>query len=184
MNPEGEYVGTSYPSRWQHIAAASAEMIANFMKAISAAILALLLLAFCIDAVLQNFFGRSFPDLSELGTYAFAAMASTALSVALVEGAHVQVALVTRRFPSAFQRPMRIFVASVGVIAAMTLIACTFSLVHGSFISGERSLGMSGIELWIPESSLLLGAVTFLLEMVLPVGSRHRSDLHGREPSR
>jgi TRAP-type C4-dicarboxylate transport system permease small subunit len=146
--------------------------------AVLAAVFLVLIAAFTLSQVIGRMIGVLIPDAGDLAGYAMAAATFLALARTFRSGGHIRVNLflihVPRRLRHAFECWCLTFLAVIGGF----FTAFAIKLVMDSFEFGDVSTGMMPIPLWIPQTSMALGALLFeiaVLEETVRV-------FRGREP--
>jgi len=146
--------------------------------AVLAAILMVLIAVLTLSQVLGRLVGVAVLDAGELAGYAMAGTTFLALAHTFRSGGHIRVNILLLHV-----RPSLRHVLEIWCLALFTAIGAAFTvfaikLVMDSYAFGDVSTGMITISLWIPQTSMALGAL--LLEIA--VIEEWIRVIRGREP--
>jgi len=89
-------------------------------------------------------------------------------SYAWVRGDHINVEILLEHLPLKIQKIIRLFSASIGIFIFACLSYGGFELAFGSFRFGDVTVDL-GIPRGIPQSIIVIGALLFLLQLVVTV---------------
>jgi TRAP-type C4-dicarboxylate transport system, small permease component len=98
--------------------------------------------------------------------YFMAAAGFLALASTLKHGEHIRVTLLLNSLSKPGKRRMDIFALLVGCVLAASLAWFSVKLVHDSWLYNDISTGNDATPLWIPQISMAVGAVLFLVALV------------------
>ena len=106
--------------------------------------------------------------------YFMAAAGFLALASTLKHGEHIRVTLLLNSLSKPGKRRMDIFALLVGCVLAASLAWFSVKLVHDSWLYNDISTGNDATPLWIPQISMAVGAVLFLVALVDEAIARFR----------
>jgi len=142
---------------------------AFFIFAICAVVIAQVFLNL-VDRVFGSVFdgaiGLTIPSYADFTGFFLAAASFLALAYTLREGGHIRVSLLLHNLPLKVQHAFEIWCLSL--VAAITLYFTyyTGSLVYESWSYGDLSSGMVAVPIWIPQSSILVGAGILAIALI------------------
>ncbi len=143
-----------------------------------AAIFMVLIAALTLAQVIGRVIGVLVPDAGDLAGYAMAATIFLALAHTFRSGGHIRVNLllthVGPRLRHALECWCLVVLAGIGALFA----AVSVKLVLDSYELGDVSTGMMPVPLWIPQTSMALGAILFEMAVIEELVRVFR----GREP--
>jgi|GEM_PF-500718 len=141
-------------------------------------------LVFMAASVLAQIFGRaaglSIVGADEMATYAMIVMLFSGLAHTHHHGAHLRVELVVEHFTNRTLVAVRAAALLVAIAFLSVFVWNTFGLSMTSLKRGSLASGLLPVPLWIPQSTLWLGAGLYWLMLV-----RSLADLllYGHEPA-
>jgi len=137
------------------------------------AIFVIVMLQVCansLDFVIMLFAGQPIglviPSYAELAGFFLAASSFLGLPYALRRGAHIRVTLVLLWLPKGVRSATTVFVCAAGAAVCAFLAWYSWVLVLESHEFGDRSPGLLGIPLWIPQTAIAVGAVILAISLI------------------
>ncbi len=132
-----------------------------------AAALAALFMLLLLAAVLSSILGREFhfmiPGTDAYAGYFMAASAFLTRAHTLRRGEHIHVSLVLSLLPQPWRKRMEIWAGVVSVVLGALLAIFSVRLVMQSLSYNDISTSNDATPLWIPQLSMAIGTVIFLL---------------------
>lgn len=104
--------------------------------------------------------------LNAYAGYWMAAAGFLALGYTLTRGEHIRVTLLLTALPEKGRRRLDIFALIVGCLIAANLCWFSFNLVYDSYIFNDRSTSDDATPLWIPQISMAVGTLIFLIAFI------------------
>ncbi len=99
----------------------------------------------------------SIPSYAEISGFMLAAASFCALGPTLKSGQHIQITLLTQHLAEKFAPIQKIAVYVIGFGFALYALYFVSGLVFESWEFGDKSFGSVKIDLWIPQSAMVLG---------------------------
>ena len=146
--------------------------------AVLAAIFMVLIAFLTLAQVLGRMIGVVVPDAGDLAGYAMAASIFLALAHTFRSGGHIRVNLLLIHVPDRLRYALECWCLTLLALIGALFTAFSFKLVMDSFEFGDVSTGMMPVPLWIPQTTMALGALlleTAVIEELLWV-------FRGRKP--
>lgn len=106
------------------------------------------------------------PGTDSYAGYCMAAAGFLALAHTLTHGEHIRVTLIAERLSARGQRRLLLWSLGVGVLLAGLLAFYSVRLAWQSFDFNDISTGNDATPLWIPQLTMALGTVIFLVAMI------------------
>jgi len=134
--------------------------------AILAAVFLVLIAALTLSQVIGRMIGVLIPDAGDLAGYAMAAATFLALAHTFRSGGHIRVNLLLLHVPRPLRHVLECWCLILLAVLGGLFTAFSVMMVVESFTLGDVSTGMMPIPLWIPQSSMALGALLFELAVI------------------
>ena len=142
--------------------------ILDGLYALAGVIAALSLVAILVLIVVQMFArwtGEVFPGAPDYAGYAMATASFFAFAHALQRGAHIRVAIILNAMSPNIRRGMEIWCCAVGATIAWYFVWYATKFVFWSWTFNDISQGQDATPLWLPQMSMVLGAVVFAIAL-------------------
>ncbi|RLA06806.1 MAG: TRAP transporter small permease [Gammaproteobacteria bacterium] len=126
----------------------------------------LLITLLILTQIIARWFDVVIPSVEDFSGYFLAASSFFALSYTFKAGGHIRLTLLINRTQGTTKKTLTI-IAMLVIISAVSFATFYGAIfVYESFIYDEISQGYIPIALWIPQSSMLIGVVVFLIALV------------------
>jgi TRAP-type C4-dicarboxylate transport system permease small subunit len=150
------------------------------------------LAALCLVAILllivaqmvARWTGEIFPGASAYAGYAMAAASFLAFANALNRGAHIRVSILLNALPPGPRRWMEVWCFAIGAAVMWYFTYYAYTFAYWSWKFGDVSQSQDATPLWIPQSTMVIGAAIFavaltdhLIQVILHGQHRIRRDL-------
>ncbi len=147
---------------------------------LSGAVAALFLLAICGTVLLQvganmidstatlitgKPIGLVVPSYSEFTGYFLVASSFLALANALRSGSHIRVSLMIRGLPKGPRRLVELWCTAAGAVLSAYFAWFAIDMVMDSYRFNDVSPGIVAVPIWIPQSSMAVGLVIFVIAL-------------------
>jgi TRAP-type C4-dicarboxylate transport system permease small subunit len=133
--------------------------------AVLAAVFMVLIAALTLAQVVGRAIGIVVPDAGDLAGYAMAATTFLALAHTFRSGGHIRVNLLLTHVPRPLRHVLECWCLAFLAVIGGLFTAFAFKLMLDSYEFGDVSTGMMPVPLWIPQTSMALGAL--LLEIAV-----------------
>jgi TRAP-type C4-dicarboxylate transport system permease small subunit len=140
----------------------------DFIYLASGVIAALFLIAILLLIVIQmlaRWTGEVFGGAPDYAGYCMAAASFFAFAHALHRGSHIRVSIVLNAVPEGARRILEIWCFGIGAATAWYFSWYAYTFVYWSWKFNEVSQGQDASQLWIPQSSMLIGAVILAIAL-------------------
>ena len=134
--------------------------------AVLAAVFLVLIATLTLSQVIGRMVGVLIPDAGDLAGYAMAAATFLALAHTFRSGGHIRVNLLLIHVPRRLRRALECWCLVLLAMLGGLFTAFAVKMVMESFTFGDISTGMMPIPLWIPQSSMAVGALLFELAVI------------------
>ncbi|MDJ0951370.1 MAG: TRAP transporter small permease [Alphaproteobacteria bacterium] len=161
---------------------ASGALAAFFLVAICAIVLLQVganLVDFIVKAVTGEPIGLVIPSYAEFAGFFLAASSFLALAYTLRHGGHIRVNLIIQHIGGRRRRGIELWCVAAAALMSGYFAFYAVNLTLESLEFGDLSFGMVPVPLWIPQSSLALGAIIVTIALV----DEFVCVLRGAEPS-
>lgn len=155
-------------------------LAAGVLAAISLVAILLLIVA----QMVARWTGEIFPGASAYAGYAMAAASFLAFANALNRGAHIRVSILLNAVPPPARRWMEVWCFGIGAAVMWYFTYYAYTFVYWSWKFGDVSQGQDVTPLWIPQTSMVIGAAIFavaltdhLIQVIVHGEHRIRRDL-------
>lgn len=112
----------------------------------------------CYEVVMRSVLGISVIWVEEVSAYLMGYIVFVGMGAALYQGAHVEVDFLQEHIKGQAARWLRLFRDLVMLLLAGVLVALSWSYWHDAFATGERSVSMLSVPLWIPYLAFFAGS--------------------------
>ncbi|MYZ42426.1 TRAP transporter small permease [Schauerella aestuarii] len=119
-----------------------------------------------VSGVVTRQIGVHIPGTDAYAGYLMAAAGFFALASTFKHGEHIRVTLILNSLKPAGHRRLDLFALVVGILLALSLAYFSCKLVMDSLTYNDISTGNDATPLWIPQLSMAVGAVIFLIAIV------------------
>tara|TARA_B100000575_G_C22842645_1_gene493746 strand:- start:202 stop:690 length:489 start_codon:yes stop_codon:yes gene_type:complete len=136
--------------------------IYNFSGYIAAFFL-ILIAVFILTGIASRMFGFYIRGLAEYSGYCMAASSFFALSYTFINGGHIRITLFLEKATGLKKKFLEIWSLTVATIFAGYMSYYFLKMLKISYEFEERSEGADEILIWIPQSSVAVGATLFFL---------------------
>ena len=134
----------------------------NFSGYIAAFFL-ILIAVFILTGIASRMFGFYIRGLAEYSGYCMAASSFFALSYTFINGGHIRITLFLEKATGLKKKFLEIWSLTVATIFAGYMSYYFLKMLKISYEFEERSEGADEILIWIPQSSVAIGATLFFL---------------------
>ncbi len=128
-----------------------------------AAFFLILVAVFILIGISSRIFGFYIRGLAEYSGYCMAAASFYALAFTFVEGGHIRITLFIEKASSVYKRFLEIWCLIVASIFSSYLSFYLWKMLIISYDFKERSEGADEILIWIPQTSVAIGSLIFLI---------------------
>lgn len=146
--------------------------------AVLAAVFMVLIAALTLAQVVGRAIGVVVPDAGDLAGYAMAAATFLALAHTFRSGGHIRVNLLLIHVPHRLRHLLECWCLAFLALVGALFAAFAIKMAMDSFEFGDVSTGMMPIPLWIPQTSMVAGALLFEIAVIEELARV----LRGREP--
>ena len=150
--------------------------IYNFSGYIAAFFL-ILIAVFILTGIASRMFGFYIRGLAEYSGYCMAASSFFALSYTFINGGHIRITLFLEKATGLKKKFLEIWSLTVATIFAGYMSYYFLKMLKISHEFEERSEGADEILIWIPQSSVAIGATLFFLcvlhQLILKIFNNH-----------
>lgn len=123
-----------------------------------------------VSEVILRFFGMTIPGVIELATFSLLAATFLALAQTLRKNEHVRITMAIRLLPARFRRWAELWCMGVSGAVFAVLGWHTAVMAIDSYMFNEKSDGVIGFPLWVPQTIMVVGvamlALVFIEEFV------------------
>ena len=130
-----------------------------------AAIFLIFVAVFILIGISSRIFGFYIRGLAEYSGYCMASASFFALAFTFVEGGHIRITLFLEKLTGLKKRLIEIWCLSVASIFSGYLAFYFIKMLIISYKFQERSEGADEILIWIPQTSVALGAIIFFISV-------------------
>ncbi len=130
-----------------------------------AALCLIAILTLIVVQMLARWTGEVFPGAPDYAGYAMAAASFFAFADALNRGAHIRVSIVLNALPPGPKRWLEIWCFAIGTATAWYVAYYAWRLIGFALKFGDVSQGQDATPLWIPQMSMLIGAVILAIAL-------------------
>lgn len=134
--------------------------------AILAAICMVLIALLTLAQILGRLFGVLVLDAGDFAGYAMAGSIFFALAHTLRTGGHIRVNLLLTRLPVRVRHGFEIWCLAVSLILSGMFAVFSVKMVIDSYTFNDVSTGMVPVPLWIPQSTMAIGAILFAVALL------------------
>ncbi|HQS08552.1 MAG TPA: TRAP transporter small permease [Xanthobacteraceae bacterium] len=135
---------------------------------VSAGLAAVLIaLAVCYEVFMRSVLGRSVIWVEEISAYLIGYIVFIGMGAALYQSAHVEVDFVLALLGRRAAMLLRLGSNLVLLLLSGTMVWLSWEFWLDTWVSGERSISMLSVPLWIPYLAFFAGSVLLLVFAVL-----------------
>ncbi len=142
-----------------------------------AAIFLIFIAVFILTGIASRIFGFYIRGLAEYSGYCMAASSFFALSYTFINGGHIRITLFLEKATGIKKRVLEIWSLIVTTIFAGYMSYYFIKMLKISYEFEERSEGADEILIWIPQSSVAIGATLFFIcvfhQFILKIFNNH-----------
>ena len=128
-----------------------------------AAFFLILVAVFILTGICSRIFGFYIRGLSEYSGYCMASASFFALAYTFVEGGHIRITLFLEKLSGLKKRLVEIWCLSIASFFSGYLAFYFLKMLIISYKFQERSEGADEILIWIPQTSVAIGALIFFI---------------------
>ncbi|ARP95382.1 TRAP transporter small permease [Bordetella genomosp. 13] len=110
--------------------------------------------------------GLNLPGTDAYAGYFMAAAGFLALASTFKHGEHIRVTLLLNSLPPAGSRRLDVFALAVAAVLGAAFAYYSIKLAHDSWLYNDVSTGNDATPLWIPQITMAVGTVLFLVAIV------------------
>lgn len=129
------------------------------------------------------FLGHTPRSANEFSGYCMGASAFLAMGYTLRSNEHIRVNIIIRLLPQQTQRILNFIASLIAIALTGYLTWFSIDLTLDSWIYYDVSQGLIALPLWIPQSSMAIGCLVFLLATVEQLFSNITDFTHAKERS-
>jgi|Deesub1362A_J573_1020465.scaffolds.fasta_scaffold00178_42 TRAP-type C4-dicarboxylate transport system permease small subunit len=141
------------------------EKWSDYLARTSAVLLGLMTLLILVEIFLWNAFEVSTLIADEYSAYGMAAIVFLAAGYTLKENGHIRITLILNFLPSKVSRVVTALATSVTTIFMAYVFWYLYKMTASTLRYGSTSGTLTETPLWIPQSVMLVGAASFLLQL-------------------
>ena len=130
-----------------------------------AALFLILVAVFILIGISSRIFGFYIRGLAEYSGYCMASASFFALAYTFVEGGHIRITLFLEKLHGFKKRILEIWCLIIASIFSGYLAFYFIKMLIISFKFQERSEGADEILIWIPQTSVAIGAIIFFISV-------------------
>ena len=130
-----------------------------------AALFLILVAVFILIGISSRIFGFYIRGLAEYSGYCMASASFFALAYTFVEGGHIRITLFLEKLHGFKKRILEIWCLIIASIFSGYLAFYFIKMLIISYKFQERSEGADEILIWIPQTSVALGAIIFFISV-------------------
>ncbi|MCD0503621.1 TRAP transporter small permease [Bordetella petrii] len=119
-----------------------------------------------LAAIIARQLGWNIPGTDAYAGYFMAAAGFLALASTFKHGEHIRVTLLLNSLAERSGRRLDIFALAVGTVLAAAFAYFSIKLAHDSHMFNDISTANDATPLWIPQISMAVGTVLFLVSLV------------------
>lgn len=134
--------------------------------AILAAICMVLIAALTLAQILGRLFGALIIDAGDFAGFAMAGSIFFALAHTLRTGGHIRVNLLLTRLHGRVRRAFELWCLAIALVLSGMFALFSVRMVLDSYTFNDISTGMIPVPLWIPQLSMALGSILFVIALV------------------
>lgn len=134
--------------------------------AVLAAICMVMIALLTLAQILGRLFGVLVIDAGDFAGYAMAGSIFFALAHTLRTGGHIRVNLLLARFHGRVRHALEAWCLGVALILSGMFAIFSVRMVIDSYTFNDVSTGMVPVPLWVPQLSMALGAILFVIALV------------------
>ena len=128
-----------------------------------AAFFLILVAMFILTGIASRIFGFYIRGLAEYSGYCMAAASFFALSYTFIEGGHIRITLFLEKASTTAKYILELWCLFVASLFSLFLAFYFIKMLFISYNFQERSEGADEILIWIPQTSVALGAALFFI---------------------
>ena len=132
---------------------------------IAAALCLITILSLIVIQMLARWTGEMFPGAPNYAGYAMAAASFLAFANALNRGAHIRVSIVLNAVPPLWNRILNTACFMIGTAVGWYLVYYAARFTYWSWKFKDISQGQDATALWIPQSTMVVGAVILAIAL-------------------
>lgn len=132
---------------------------------IAASLCLIAILTLIVLQMVARWTGEVFPGAPEYAGYAMAAASFLAFANALNRGAHIRVSIVLNAVSPGIRRWINVWCFAVGAAVAWYFVYYAQKFVYFSYKFKDISQGQDKTMLWIPQSTMLVGAIILAIAL-------------------
>ena len=129
----------------------------------SLSLIAILLLI--VVQMLARWTGEVFPGAPDYAGYAMASASFLAFANALNRGSHIRVSIVLNALPAGARRWLEIWCFGIGTAVMWYFVYYAYRFVYWSWKFNDISQGQDRTPMWIPQSTMLIGAAILAIAL-------------------
>tara|TARA_B100000700_G_C14603643_1_gene650288 strand:- start:105 stop:593 length:489 start_codon:yes stop_codon:yes gene_type:complete len=131
-----------------------------------AAIFLILVAVFILIGISSRIFGFYIRGLAEYSGYCMASASFFALAYTFVEGGHIRITLFLEKLSGFKRKIIEVWCLSIGTFFSGYLAFYFIKMLIVSYKFQERSEGADEILIWIPQTSVAIGASIFFISVL------------------
>ena len=131
-----------------------------------AAFFLILVAVFILIGISSRIFNFYFRGLAEYSGYCMAAASFYALAFTFVEGGHIRITLFLEKLSGFKRKIIEVWCLSIGTFFSGYLAFYFIKMLIVSYKFQERSEGADEILIWIPQTSVAIGASIFFISVL------------------
>ena len=136
-----------------------------FASGVLAALFLIAILTLIVVQMIARWTGEVFPGAPDYAGYCMAAASFFAFAHALNRGSHIRVSIVLNAVSGGVRRLIETWCFAIGTALGWYFVYYASRFVYFSWKFGDISQGQDATPIWIPQMSMLIGAVVFAIAL-------------------
>ncbi len=136
-----------------------------FASGVLAALFLIAILILIVVQMIARWTGEVFPGAPDYAGYCMAAASFFAFAHALNRGSHIRVSILLNAVSGGARRLIETWCFAIGTALAWYFVYYASRFVYFSWKFGDISQGQDATPIWIPQTSMLIGAFVFAIAL-------------------
>ena len=145
------------------------DRISNVLGYVAAGIVITTTGLIVVAVIMRYVFGAPFKYTEEISSYMLVAIVFFGLAYTLKVHGHVRVELVMRMLGPRVRKILVRTVAIIGLVWSIELLIGVCTVWYKFFVYKSESFGLLHAPLWIPVTSLVIGSVALLFQLIVEI---------------
>lgn len=130
------------------------------------ALIVVMMVHVCLDIIMRSCFSTVGLNATEYSAYTLVAIVFFGVADTFRTNGFIRIEVLYNKIPNRWKAKMDALLLSLAVIYAVTLFYWYSDLVYSSYVFKVKSVNISEIPLFIPQSSMALGMILLVLQLV------------------